>query len=92
MDRRSFQVIAVVILTASLGTGCGIMTGRRSFSDRTGQAAPETRSAGAEIGTSSGGIAAAQVDPCTLNIDNPVWRDHGGRPAYENRCGHPPPS
>jgi hypothetical protein len=22
-------------------------------------------------------------------LGDPVWRDHGGRSAYERRCGHP---
>jgi hypothetical protein len=26
-----------------------------------------------------------------LNLGDPVWRDHGGERAYEERCGHPPP-
>ena len=31
----------------------------------------------------------AATDPCDLNLGDPVWRDHGGRDAYEPRCGHP---
>jgi hypothetical protein len=27
-----------------------------------------------------------------VNLGNPVWRDNGGREAYERRCGHPPPN
>ena len=47
--------------------------------------------AGAAIGAVSGAVVGAATDPCTLNLGDPVWRDHGGRAAYERRCGHPPP-
>ena len=47
--------------------------------------------AGAAIGAVAGAATGALTDPCTLNLGNPVWRDHGGRAAYERRCGHPPP-
>ncbi len=30
----------------------------------------------------------AVTDPCTLNLGDPWWREHGGREAYERRCGH----
>lgn len=91
MSQNGKWVIAVLVLATLTATGCGVVTGRRSFSNGADQTTSETPSAGTEIGTSSGDVASAQVDPCTLNLDNPVWRDHGGRPAYEKRCGHPPP-
>ncbi|HEX4157504.1 MAG TPA: hypothetical protein VHY79_03445 [Rhizomicrobium sp.] len=88
MDGTGLRAIAFMA-SAILVAGCGVVTGHRSFGyTATGT---ETSSVSTEIGTSSGSIASAQVDPCTLDLDNPVWRDHGGRPAYEKRCGHPPP-
>jgi hypothetical protein len=88
MDRKNSRAIAIMALAMS-AAGCGIVTGHRSF----GYAAntPETPAAGSEIGTSSGSVASDIVDPCTLPLSNPRWRDHGGEQAYENRCGHPPP-
>jgi hypothetical protein len=40
----------------------------------------------------TGAVVGGVSDPCTLNLGDPVWRDHGGRAAYERRCGHPPPA
>jgi hypothetical protein len=31
----------------------------------------------------------ALSDPCTLNLGDPWWREHGGRSEYERRCGRP---
>jgi hypothetical protein len=86
---RKFARAITVAASAALVAGCGVVTGHRSFgySAKT----PETPSAGAEIGTSSGSVPSDTVDPCTLPISNPRWRDHGGEQAYETRCGHPPP-
>jgi hypothetical protein len=47
-------------------------------------------SQGAEVGADSSSRATAEIDPCLLALDNPVWRDHGGVLAYERRCGHAP--
>jgi hypothetical protein len=44
--------------------------------------------AGAAIGAISGAAIGAATDPCTLNLGDPWWREHGGRAAYERRCGH----
>jgi len=90
MEWKRAVVIAMVVLTTA-AAGCGIVAGRRSFSTNSATAAPQNPSAGTEIGTSSGQVASDIVDPCTLSIDNPRWRDHGGVDAYEKRCGHPPP-
>ena len=43
---------------------------------------------GAAVGAVAGGVVGAATDPCDLNLGDPVWRDHGGRDAYEHRCGH----
>ena len=42
---------------------------------------------GAAAGAVAGGAIGAASDPCTLNLGDPAWRDHGGRAAYERRCG-----
>ena len=34
----------------------------------------------------------AATDPCKVNLGDPIWRNHGGREAYERRCGHAPPN
>jgi hypothetical protein len=90
MNWKRSSVLAVLAVTM-LAAGCGVVTGRRSFSTTSTGAAPETASASTEIGASSGQVASDNVDPCTLSIVNPRWRDHGGVDAYEKRCGHPPP-
>lgn len=64
-----------------IGAGAGAVIG----------AAAGNPAAGAAIGAASGAVIGAATDPCTLDLGNPVWRDHGGRAAYERRCGHPPP-
>jgi hypothetical protein len=35
-------------------------------------------------------VVGAATDPCKVNLGDPIWRDHGGREAYERRCGRPP--
>ncbi|HEY1613792.1 MAG TPA: YMGG-like glycine zipper-containing protein [Rhizomicrobium sp.] len=64
-----------------IGAGAGAVVG----------AAVGNPAAGAAIGAASGAVIGAATDPCTLDLGNPIWRDHGGRAAYERRCGHPPP-
>jgi hypothetical protein len=27
------------------------------------------------------------TDPCTLNLGDPWWRDHGGAAEFHRRCG-----
>jgi len=64
-----------------LGAGAGAAIGSVTGSAGTG----------AIIGGVAGAALGAATDPCDLDLGNPVWRDHGGRRAYEERCGHPPP-
>jgi osmotically inducible lipoprotein OsmB len=48
---------------------------------------------GALIGGLVGGVAGAAVDPCTVNLGHPVWRDaNASREEYYRRCGHYPPN
>jgi hypothetical protein len=60
-----------------LGAGAGAAVG--SLSGNAG--------AGALIGGAAGAAAGAVTDPCTLNLGDPWWRDHGGEAAYNERCG-----
>jgi hypothetical protein len=64
-----------------IGAGAGAIIG----------AATGNPATGAAIGAVSGAAIGAATDPCDLDLGNPVWRDHGGRAAYERRCGHRPP-
>ena len=43
--------------------------------------------AGALVGGVAGAAVGALSDPCELNLGDPWWREHGGRRAYERRCG-----
>jgi hypothetical protein len=63
-----------------IGAGAGAIIG----------AATGTPATGAAIGAVSGALIGAATDPCTLNLGDPFWRNHGGRSGYERRCGHPP--
>lgn len=60
-----------------LGAGAGAAVG--SLSGNAG--------AGALIGGAAGAVTGAVTDPCTLNLGDPWWRDHGGEAAYRERCG-----
>ena len=43
--------------------------------------------AGAIIGGVAGAATGALTDPCTLNLGDPWWRDHGGESARRAQCG-----
>jgi osmotically inducible lipoprotein OsmB len=60
-----------------LGAGAGAAIG--SLSGNAG--------AGAVIGGVGGAAVGALTDPCTLNLGDPWWRDHGGDVEYHRRCG-----
>lgn len=95
MRIKSFAVEAMVAATLALA-GCGTTPGDRAVSGGllgagAGAAIGSvTGSAGtgAVIGAVSGAAIGAMTDPCTLNLGDPWWREHGGRAAYERRCGH----
>ena len=59
-----------------LGAGAGAAVG--SLSGNAG--------AGALIGGLGGAAVGALTDPCTLNLGDPWWRDHGGEAEYRRRC------
>jgi len=42
---------------------------------------------GAIIGGVGGAAVGALTDPCTLNLGDPWWRDHGGDAEFHRRCG-----
>lgn len=93
MRIKSFAVGAMVAATLALA-GCGTTPGDRAVSGGllgagAGAAIGSvTGSAGtgAVIGAVSGAAIGAMTDPCTLNLGDPWWREHGGRAAYERRC------
>ena len=60
-----------------LGAGAGAAIG--SLSGNAG--------AGAVIGGLGGAAVGAVSDPCTFNLGDPWWRDHGGAAEYRRRCG-----
>ena len=60
-----------------IGAGAGAAIGAAAGSPGTG----------ALVGGLAGATIGAVSDPCTLNFGDPWWRDHGGRRAYERRCG-----
>ena len=98
MPFRTFAAGAAIVATLALA-GCGTDPGDRAASGgligagagAVIGAATGNPAAGAAIGGVAGAVVGASTDPCSLDLGNPVWKDHGGRAAYERRCGHPPP-
>jgi len=62
---------------AAIGAGAGAIIG----------VATGTPATGAAIGALAGGAIGGLTDPCTLNLGDPYWKDHGGRHEYDRRCG-----
>ena len=60
-----------------LGAGAGAAIGSLSGNAGTG----------AVIGGLGGAAVGALTDPCTFNLGDPYWRDHGGNAEYRRRCG-----
>jgi hypothetical protein len=69
--------------------GCGTNQGDRAASGALIGAAAGNPGLGAAAGAVAGGVVGAATDPCDLNLGDPVWRDHGGARAYQERCGRP---
>jgi hypothetical protein len=63
-----------------LGAGTGAVIGSLAGGPATG----------AVIGGLAGATVGAVTSPCDLDLGTPFWKEHGGRLAYEKRCGHPP--
>jgi hypothetical protein len=93
----TFRTVAVgVVLSAGLAlAACGTTQGDRAVSGGLigagGGAAigalAGNAGAGAIIGGVAGAATGALTDPCTLNLGDPFWRDHGGEAARRERCG-----
>jgi hypothetical protein len=89
-------VIGAAMISALALSACGTNPGDRAVSGAaigagTGAiigAATGSPATGAAIGAIGGAAIGAATDPCTLNLGDPWWREHGGREAYERRCGH----
>ena len=60
-----------------LGAGTGAAIGSLSGNAGTG----------AIIGGLGGAAVGALTDPCSLNLGDPWWRDHGGDAEFHRRCG-----
>lgn len=82
---------AAALLLAGCGTDPGDRAASGALLGAAGGAAigAATGSAatGAAIGAVGGAVIGAATDPCTLNMGDPWWRDHGGRDGYYERCG-----
>ncbi len=87
---KSFAAAAALALAA-----CGTTPGERAVSGGllgagTGAAIGSlsgNAGTGAVIGGLGGAAVGALTDPCTLNLGDPWWRDHGGAAEYHRRCG-----
>jgi osmotically inducible lipoprotein OsmB len=94
-DMRTTMIVGFA--AALMLAGCGTNTGDRAASGAllgaaggaAIGAAAGNPALGAAAGAVGGAVIGAATDPCDLNLGDPVWRDHGGRSAYERRCGHP---
>jgi osmotically inducible lipoprotein OsmB len=84
---------AATLLVAGCGTDSGDRLASGALLGAAGGAiiggAAGNAGLGAAAGAVAGGAIGAATDPCDLNLGDPVWRDHGGRDAYERHCGHP---
>jgi hypothetical protein len=87
---------AGAVLSAGLAlAACGTTTGDRAASGgllgaaggAAIGAAAGNAGAGALIGAVGGAAVGALTDPCSLNLGDPFWRDHGGEAARRERCG-----
>ena len=94
--RNAKTCAASAVLTAALAlAACGTTPGDRAVSGGllgagAGAAIGSlsgNAGAGAVIGGLGGAAVGAATDPCTLNLGDPWWRDHGGRNEYNRRCG-----
>ena len=84
--RLKTLAVGTALATSIMLSGCGTNPGDRAVSGGLIGAG-----AGAVIGAVSGAVVGAATDPCDLDLGKPFWKEHGGRAAYERRCGHPPP-
>ena len=90
-------VIGLTLTLSAMLAGCGTTTGDRAASGGllgAGGGALIAAATGGNVGTGlvvgaiAGGVIGAATDPCDLNLGDPFWREHGGRAAYNRRCGH----
>jgi hypothetical protein len=93
---KSFAATAALVTAVAL-SACGTTPGDRAVSGGligagAGAAIGSlsgNAGTGALIGGAAGAVTGAVTDPCTLNLGDPWWRDHGGEDAYYARCGRP---
>ncbi len=90
------HAITIGFIAALAVAGCGTDPGDRAASGAllgaaggaAIGAATGSAATGAAIGAVGGAVVGGATDPCTLNLGDPFWRDHGGRDGYYRRCGH----
>src|SRR5579871_7037075 len=91
--KLAFAGLAAALFLAGCGTDPGDRLASGAMIGAAGGAAigaaAGNPAAGAAIGAVGGAVVGAATDPCDLDLGDPFWRDHGGRDAYERRCGHP---
>jgi osmotically inducible lipoprotein OsmB len=91
---KNFAAIGAVAATLALAA-CGTTPGDRAVSGGligagTGAVVGSlsgNAGAGAVIGGLGGAAVGALTDPCTLNLGDPWWHDHGGDAEFHRRCG-----
>src|SRR5258707_4550576 len=89
MNLKAFSASAVLVAALALAA-CGTTPGDRAASGGLlgagAGAAIGSLSGNAGAGALIGGVGGAAVgalsDPCTLNLGDPWWRDHGGSAGY----------
>lgn len=85
--------LASILVVAGCGTDPGDRMLSGSMLGAAGGAligaATGTAATGAAIGAVSGAAIGGLTDPCDLDLGTPYWRHHGGRRAYNRRCGPP---
>jgi osmotically inducible lipoprotein OsmB len=92
-DMRTTVILgfAAALLVAGCGTDPGDRAASGALLGAAGGAAIGAAAGnpalGAAAGAVGGAVIGAATNPCDLNLGDPVWRDHGGRSAYERRCG-----
>ncbi len=93
---RMKTFVAAAAVTGALAlAACGYSPGERAASGGligagTGAAIGSlsgNAGAGAVIGGLGGAAVGAVTDPCTFNLGDPFWADHGGADEYHRRCG-----
>ena len=96
---QKLWVVCVVVMGVLSLSACGTTTTDRAASGGLfGAAAGAAIGSlygdagdGAVIGGIVGAAAGAVIDPCSVHLGHPIWRDeNANREDYYRRCGHYP--